>query len=172
MGELVLRSRSGDVIGYALLDDSDLEVHGQFVWHITTDGYAARNVKARNGRRTVLLHRAVMGVPYGDARQVDHKNRDRLDNRRGNLRIADFALNARNCGSRKGAASPWRGVQAHSSGRWQATVRLAGKLHYLGLYKNELDAAAAALAFRREHMPDVSEDPALVAAVQGRVGFS
>jgi hypothetical protein len=171
MAELVLRSRSGEVIGCALLDDADFEVYGQFVWHITTDGYAARNMKTGDARRTVLLHRAVMGVPHGDPRQVDHKNRARLDNRRTNLRIADPALNARNCGSRKGAASPWRGVQAHNDG-WQATVRLAGKLHYLGLYQDELDAASAALAFRREHMPDVSEDPALVAAVQGKVGFS
>jgi hypothetical protein len=49
-------------------------------------------------------------------------------------------------------------------------VRLDGTLYYLGLYQDQLDAAAAALAFRRVHMPDVTEDPALIAAVERRVG--
>lgn len=45
-----------------------------------------------------LLHRHIMGLLSGDARIVDHINRNPLDNRRENLRVCSHAENLRNRG--------------------------------------------------------------------------
>ncbi len=55
-------------------------------------GYAV--VWSRADKKTVLLHRLILGVPAGQ--QLDHINGNRLDNRRTNLRIATQAQNLRN----------------------------------------------------------------------------
>jgi hypothetical protein len=49
-------------------------------------------------RKKVYLHRAILGLEAGDVRQCDHINRDTLDNRRANLRMATVLENAHNRG--------------------------------------------------------------------------
>ena len=67
---------------------------------------------------------------------VDHVNRNKLDNRRKNLRIATPALNALNRAS--SGKSKYKGVAKHKNG-WQ--VYAGGK--YVGLFSDELKAARA-----------------------------
>ncbi len=69
---------------------------------------------------------------------VDHKNRNKLDNRRSNLRVATPRENASNRGPRA-HTSRFKGVTWHRCGRWQ--VVCAGK--YVGLFVDESSAAAA-----------------------------
>jgi hypothetical protein len=78
------------------VSDEDVEYLSQWNWHVTQSGYAARRTK---GQPIVWMHRVVlerMGFPPGSYECADHINRDRLDNRRDNLRPATFALNAQN----------------------------------------------------------------------------
>lgn len=104
-----------------------------------TEGYAV----LRGG---TLLHRAVMerilDGPIPRGREVDHRNLNRLDNRRSNLRMATRQQNSANC-SRK-SASRFRGVTWDKArGKWAAGVKIDYVRHNLGRFDNEEDAARA-----------------------------
>lgn len=144
-----LRRRGGQQIdGFALVDHADRHLAAHR-WSRTAAGYARRRVDGR----TVLMHREVMGMTRGDELTVDHINRDRLDNRRANLRLATQAENAQNQGSR-GGSSQHRGVSlCRRSGRWVAHTSLGGTYRFLGRFDTEQEAADVAAAFRAEHMP-------------------
>jgi hypothetical protein len=114
----------------------------------------------REKRYTVSLHRQVLGLAPGDPRQGDHVNRNRLDNRRSNLRITPpGSIQTQNRGKAKSfngkpTESAYRGVymvkkKGVFTGRWKAEV--GGT--YLGCFTSEIEAAAAAAAHRRETMP-------------------
>lgn len=101
-------------------------------WNLDADGYA----RARVQGKTIRMHRLVVGA---EPRQiVDHINRNRLDNRRENLRVVDQQTNAINRGKSNNSASRYKGVNKHKSG-WQVYVGSC----YVGLFKSEEDAALA-----------------------------
>lgn len=157
-----LRTRHGRVRAWALIDENDARL-ARSSWCLRKNGYAAR----RKGRSFVYLHREVLGLgPYAEQPvQVDHINRDRLDNRRENLRIVPALVNSRNLSSHSDSISTYRGV-SRNAGKWvaQAYGTVGGVLanHYLGRYEDELDAAAVAAQWRHRHMPGSVEDPALL----------
>lgn len=103
--------------------------------------------------RKVSLHREVLGVTDPTV-EVDHINRDRLDNRRCNLRAATRQQNAENMVSHRDARSKYRGVDFHKqTGKWRARACINYETVNLGLFETEEAAADAARAFRAEHMP-------------------
>jgi len=89
------------------------------------------------------MHREIMQAPAGLL--VDHRNRNTLDNRRENLRLATRSQNS--CNSRidkSKATSQFRGVQYWKRrGRWVAKIKHKGKETWLGSFDNEIDAARA-----------------------------
>lgn len=141
-------AKRGEIVAWAQVDHDDWPLVASRAWHFNGYGYARSVVD----RREVLMHRLVMGFEHGDGRMVDHINRDKLDNRRANLRESSHALNAQNQGAR--ASSGFRGVHwDKNQRRWQAQVGLDGRLHYLGTFDSREDAAAAASDFRARYMP-------------------
>lgn len=116
-------------------------------------GYGYRPVRIDGKRTTLLLHRALLGLVHGDPRQGDHINRDRLDNRRANLRIVTGAQNWQNTPS-KGKTSRFRGVSwCKRDGLWLAQCTVQGRNHNLGRYVEEEYAAQVAARFRARHLP-------------------
>ena len=111
----------------------------QHSWCYQSPGYAASRI---NGQ-LVLMHRLVMGLATGRTPlQVDHRNRDRLDNRRRNLREAGQSDNLMNAGRRSDNSSGYRGVFWHSGGRkWMAQLKYKGRTYYLGLFASKVEAA-------------------------------
>ncbi|WP_414143526.1 HNH endonuclease [Burkholderia cepacia] len=83
------------------------------------------------------MHRLIAGLgpTDSDRRIVDHRNRDRLDNRRANLRICDKSQNGCNRVKTRHNTSGLKGVSYHrASGRWRAAIGYRGKARYLGIY--------------------------------------
>jgi hypothetical protein len=153
-GRIPLRGRGGIVRGWVLVDVADVEYLGEWRWSFQSQGYAARREGSsrRPGSYLVLMHRQLLGLERGDDRQADHINRDRLDNRRENLRIVTASQNAQNQGSR--GRSSYRGVWwASNIGRWAAEVMLDGRKYSLGYFDDEETAARIASDFRALHMP-------------------
>lgn len=85
----------------------------RFKWHAHpcgdgTNFYAARFDKALN--RKLMMHREILGIPFGDKRRVDHADRDHLNNVDGNLREASHAQNMHNTKVSRKNASGYKGV--------------------------------------------------------------
>lgn len=82
----------------ALVDEDDEWATGRR-WFLSQSGYAQRHW-ADLGEAHFLHQQIVdrMGIPRPLPYEVDHINRDTLDNRRRNLRVVTRAVNARNRG--------------------------------------------------------------------------
>lgn len=96
-----------------------------------------------NGRATPA-HRLAWLWVYGDwpSGDIDHINRDRLDNRISNLRCVSRSVNCHNILPR--SASGEKGVTAASKGnRWEARIMVKRKSLHLGTYASLEEAAAA-----------------------------
>jgi hypothetical protein len=127
-----ITTHSGHLI---LVDKDTAKWAAKLKWNVSPRGYARTWVRNVDGtRKYVHLHRLVTQAKEGEI--VDHKNRDKLDNRKTNLRIASSALNALNRGS--SGKSKYKGVAKHPRG-WQ--VYAGGK--YVGLFTDEVVAAKA-----------------------------
>jgi hypothetical protein len=95
--KLIPLYRAGEVAAHAKVDDEDFEGLNIHRWRFHPNGYAQR------GRKGVLMHREIMGLVTqpghahkGRSPEVDHLNRDKLDNQRSNLRVVDRTANIRN----------------------------------------------------------------------------
>lgn len=139
---------------WMLIDERDWVAILRSKWCLHSGGYA----EARIAGKIVYAHRLILGLGHGDRRHGDHRNGDKLDNRRRNLRIVPGA--AANGQNRRGG----RGISQHRgvtfvkrTGKWKAQVMLNRKNNNIGEFDTEQEAADAAAAFRREHMPFSAE---------------
>lgn len=146
--------RHGRVVALAWIDAADAEDVLSCRWTLHRGGYAQRGTLRGGVSRVHLMHRDILGLTHGDGKQADHRNRDRLDNRRSNLRVSTNAENAQNRGRASRGSSRHRGVGwDRSKGKWMARAMLDGKFKFIGYFDNEEEAAKAAADWRREHMP-------------------
>jgi hypothetical protein len=132
----------------AIVDDEDYGWISRWKWCATDRPYAARGVSYIDGdgsKKTfhILMHRLICGVPYGV--EVDHVNRNTLDNRKSNLRPSSRTENNRNQGVRSDSASGYKGVYWHSGDqKWNVYISIGNKKKvFLGGYNNPSDAAVA-----------------------------
>lgn len=150
--------------GWALVDAADAPSLLESRWsHDRRNNYAFRNLPSRDA--TMQMHRQIAGLVPGDPRQVDHINRDRLDNRRANLRIVGGARDERqrqNVSSNRGSSSRFRGVSWDKRDkRWVAIVCKGGAVVYRRYCRDEVEAARLAESARKIHLPHAEPDPAL-----------
>ena len=76
------------------VDASDYEALSKYRWQVSPSGYVVRTTNRASGREAYRVHRVVIGANPGEI--VDHLNGDKLDNRRGNLRICTSSENSLN----------------------------------------------------------------------------
>lgn len=126
--------------GYVtLVDDEAFDWLSQFTWFASEQPagvYAMRWNPER--RRNEYMHR-VLACP-SPGRVVDHANRDRLDNRRSNLRVCEVWQNATNANYK--SAHGFRGV-SRCKKRWRALLTHRRVAHRLGVFDTPEEAARA-----------------------------
>lgn len=132
---------------FSLIDDEDFELVNQFKWCASENRntfYAQRGSKINGKRKTIKMHRLIMGVDDPKI-IIDHINRNGLDNRRSNLRIVTQSENNRNRRlSKNKFSSKYRGVYRNRN-RYFALMSINGHRLSLGYYDNEEDANKAYL---------------------------
>lgn len=135
--------RRGAVVAYAKVDDEDFAALAQISWTLDRFGYARCPVYAG---KPSLMHRIITGNRAG---VVDHKNSDRLDNRKENLRVCSHTENQRN---RRGAGIRSKSgvlgvIWLNRCKRWRAQIQPDGRTIHLGYFvclDDAIEARAAA----------------------------
>lgn len=127
-----------------VINECDKSLFDSYKWWIDSRGYVLTDIQREDGsKRTVGLHRLILCDPQGD---VDHIDRQPLNNTRGNLRACTRSENCMNVPNRAGKTSKHRGV-SKSRGKWVVVIRLGGKVQWIGTYKTEEEAAAVAAPY-------------------------
>ena len=80
---------------HALIDERDFKSVSAFKWYCC-NGYARCDIQKNNKIKRIYMHRLIMNFPDKLHGEVDHINRNKLDNRRSNLRICSHAENSQN----------------------------------------------------------------------------
>lgn len=119
---------------YSKVDWPDFEKFKSRVWFVTSKGYVVASIKGR----LVYLHRLILRPSKG--KMTDHKNGDRLDNRRVNLRAVTPAVNARN---RHDVPTSGKIGVSRFKDKWRARIKVDYKSIHLGLFDKKEDAIKA-----------------------------
>ena len=128
--EIVLYNRKQQEVARAKIDKEDLEKVQSYKWSL-----AFRNaVHGKVGGKLIKLHQLIFGKKEGY--EIDHINRDYLDNRKVNLRHCLHGENVRN--------KVVRGVYWHNARKqWRPYIKVGALRPNLGGYKKLKEAIAA-----------------------------
>lgn len=144
MKKIKLNTTQIDKEIYTLVSDEDFDWLNQWKWSLIAGGYAYRRQHFPSSRKNqrckvIYMHRLIMDFP--DA-LVDHKDRNRLNNQRDNLRPVTYAQNALNSNIRNDNTSGHKGI-TFSSNRWWARIWVNSRAINLGRFRDKQDAVKA-----------------------------
>jgi hypothetical protein len=138
------------------LDEVDAEILVGSDWQVVIRKYGAGAEKRYVAVGSRALHREIMKARPGQV--IDHINGDTMDNRRSNLRIATFAINAQNV-RRPGVSNttgflgvdyvPYKNVRAP----YRAQIKLSGKKFQIGMFETPEEAHQAYVEAKRRMHP-------------------
>lgn len=123
-----------------LLSDCDKDLT-EMLWTVIGPGYAWN-------KQMGYLHRLILSRMLGrelqKGEETDHKNLNRLDNQRENIRLADSSKNKINRRLQSNNTTGYRGIWLQCDGKkWGATLKIKGKKTHLGVFDTPEEAAAA-----------------------------
>lgn len=122
-----------------LIDTDKIDSINHITWCVnrsnTTKVGDTLYVSGMANGKSIRLHRMLCNTPTGFV--TDHINNDTLDNRLSNLRVTTYSGNSYNQPRAKGYGFH------KATGKWQAYIKVNGKLQYLGLYATSQEARAA-----------------------------
>lgn len=125
----------GKVIAHTLVDKEDYPYLKDYHWSMSQTGYIHKLVRGK----IVFMHKAILWSPKGRNFQIDHINRNKLDNRRSNLRNVTSQQNSFNRGPR----NKYRGVSPRPLNRWRAILIKDGVYVYDKYFDTEMEAVKA-----------------------------
>lgn len=134
--EIILYDINYNEKARALIDLDDIEKCKPYKWVYRNDGY----VSAKINNKGVKLHRFIANTPKG--KHTDHINRNRLDNRKSNLRICSQSENNLNKGNYKNNSSGRKGIKI-KDGKYEAALKYKKVKYYLGFFDKFEDAVKA-----------------------------
>lgn len=132
IAHIELFGRGGVTRDVAVIDAADLHLVTRPNWCKSVSGYAV----ARDGAEIVFLHRLILP---GDG-FADHIDGDRMNCRRGNLRLCGPKENTRNA-KMKGNRTGFKGVKATPYGRFGARIMVNRTEISLGHFDTPEEAA-------------------------------
>lgn len=117
-----------------LIDKEDVNKINKYSWRINEKGYVISDIN----KHKVRIHNLILNRDTSNPKIVcDHINRNKLDNRKNNLRIVSQKENNKNRILKKGLFYTKR------KNKWQAYYISNKKIHSLGYYNTENEAKEA-----------------------------
>lgn len=132
--ELILRDIAGNETARAMVDLDDLCRARQYTWSLHSNGY----VRCMHKGRTTYLHRVLLRLMSG-GQEVDHIDRDKLNNRKSNLRCCPHWVNACN---KAHTVQPTR-LKRNLRKPYRAQLVRNGRVIRLGYFCSEEEARQA-----------------------------
>ena len=129
-----------------LIDKEDYDLVKEYCWNERKDGYIA----SRKDGKHLSLSIFIMNFP-SDGYDVDHINRNKLDNRKENLRIVTQHESVLNRGLYSTNKTGIEGVQETKYHTWLASLQYSGKKVLGKTYKNKDDAIKARLSAEKKY---------------------
>lgn len=124
---------------------------GDSVGFLTEKGYVRFGLQGKQ----YMVHRVVWCLHFGDMPnlQIDHKDRDKTNNRIENLRVVSNSENAQNHIKvrKNNKSSKFLGVSFDKNmKKFRATIVLNGKQELIGYFEDEKEASDAYLKRKKE----------------------
>lgn len=143
---LPIHKKSG-FIAWTIIDSEDLDKVKNMYISMTSGGYA---VSQLNGKQT-YIHHVILKQKHGFI--IDHKNGNRLDNRKENLRYLTFLNHAQNKHNSSNNTSGYRNVLFDKRNlKWRIEIN-SHKKRYVKYYKTKNEAIEAVIKSRQVIQP-------------------
>ena len=136
-------NKQNQIIESLMIDKEDR--HFLFEYSLFKDGggYIVCDKTQKGVKTRIKLHHLVFGKPQKGL-VIDHINRNKLDNRKSNLREVSYALNLTNSKKRIDSKQLYKGIQLLPSGRFSAKT---SKGKRIGTFETPESAHIAYLSF-------------------------
>lgn len=145
--ELLLYNQEHYEVARTIIDIEEIDKIKIHKWHLSNNGYVATHIDLK----IILLHRFILNVNNDDEvidydNVVDHIDKNRINNKKQNLRICKQIENTRNNTLAINNKSGITGVYfSNAEDRWIPVVYVKRKRIYLGTFVNKNDAIIARL---------------------------
>lgn len=139
--EIILYDKYGNENGRAIIDLECVDLCKTYKWHLRKGhGDTDYVIASLPDNKKIHLHRLIMD--YTGDQDIDHINRNGLDNRRCNLRIVSHSDNTSN--------NKHTGIYQVKSGRYRASCCRHYKSFYIGTFDTVEEAAEARERFLQD----------------------
>ena len=135
-----LRNKKKEIMGYTIIDDNLYYQLNQFKWHKDTNGYPISTINNKHWRISKYIFEILLKENI-DNYQIDHINRNILNNKIENLRKVDHSGNMRNRGKKHNTSSEYIGVSYNKDKQIWTSVISINKKQLYAAYENEIHAA-------------------------------
>ena len=141
-----------------LVSDCDHLFLSGYNWSNNSHGYysctsgGTWNGYKVNGKRLHWFIAQLMGLEIPEGFEIDHINRNKLDNQRLNLRIASRRLQTQNTDSYKNNDSSFIGVYFNKNSKsnpWVARISINNKREHIGSFKTPEESSEAYQAAKK-----------------------
>jgi hypothetical protein len=129
---------------FAIIDAEDLEKVAAHKWYVQPQPHGKSFYAVANGNSKVLIrmHRLILDAPRGI--EVDHRDRNGLNNTKLNLRLANRSQQMWNTGEFKNNTSGYKGVTyLKDRDKYRSRIKVRSKSIHLGTFDTAEEAHAA-----------------------------
>lgn len=146
------------VVAYAEVCDGEWArtVLTQMRWKRTQAGYPI-NANGQYLHHLIYEHYSGQPSPKGwSGKQLDHEDRNTLNNKPGNIRLVCQSVQKANRGLNKNNESGFKGVHKIHGGKWRARIMKNYSNIHLGCFSTPEEAARAVNEAYRKYYPSVA----------------
>lgn len=140
---------------FALVDSASFLCVNKRKWYLSKHGYPTTGIYNKETKKTrqMTLHRFIIGKA---AREIDHVNQIKVDNRIANLREVSHSVNMLNRGAQSNTTTGIKGVYFDKSinriKRWYTSLQVDGKTYQAGRFNTKKEALQARKELEKKYV--------------------